>query len=379
MFTLTPSATDPGPWRMNGRVTVTPEAMAEIERRAGDYVERLSTLPTHSPEFGMQVDRLDGLGHKEIRQAASQFDSLPRQARDMNGPSGTWVDLARLRGILEDLDPARHGDLSKPRMLLGIIPTRSRLTGYFARYSSAQNRIATILRNLASSRDDLLRDGVAMDAEHGRMREAMGELERMVVMAGAIEKRIEEKAADLEGADIAKAKALRETALLRIRQRQQDLATQMAVSTQAQLALDLAKRSNGELIKGLERASTTVTAALQTAVTVARALTDQRLVLLQIDALSGATSLAESAEANRTRQPAAIVEPNGASTIPLGTLQRAFQNIYDTMDSIDGLKTGTFDPAMTMIKRCEVKTGRASGGTMPATGQLNGRRAPAAS
>ncbi|MEO5599029.1 MAG: toxic anion resistance protein, partial [Novosphingobium sp.] len=32
-----------------------------------------------------------------------------------------------------------------------------------------------------------------------------------------------------------------------------------------------------------------------------------------------------------------------ASTIPLATLQRAFQNIYDTMDSIDTFKLKALD------------------------------------
>ena len=37
-------------------------------------------------------------------------------------------------------------------------------------------------------------------------------------------------------------------------------------------------------------------------------------------------------------QSAAIHEQAASSTIPLETLQRAFQNIYDTMDSIDSFK-----------------------------------------
>jgi len=37
-------------------------------------------------------------------------------------------------------------------------------------------------------------------------------------------------------------------------------------------------------------------------------------------------------------QSAAIHEQAASSTIPLETLQRAFQNIYDTMDSIDQFK-----------------------------------------
>ncbi len=37
-------------------------------------------------------------------------------------------------------------------------------------------------------------------------------------------------------------------------------------------------------------------------------------------------------------QTGAIHEQAASSTIPLETLQRAFQNIYETMDQIDGFK-----------------------------------------
>src|SRR3546814_20968894 len=78
---------------------------------------------------------------------------------------------------------------------------------------------------------------------------------------------------DLDHSDPAKAKAIRETALFYARQRTQDLLTQMAVTVQGYLALDLVKKNNVELVKGVDRASTTTVAALRTAVTVAQALT----------------------------------------------------------------------------------------------------------
>src|SRR3546814_21118044 len=64
----------------------------------------------------------------------------------------------------------------------------------------------------------------------------------------------------------------------------------MAVSVQGYLALDLVKKNNVELVKGVDRASTTTVGALRTAVTVAQAMTNQRLVLGQITALNETTS-----------------------------------------------------------------------------------------
>ena len=71
-----------------------------------------------------------------------------------------------------------------------------------------------------------------------------------------------------------------------MRQKRQDLLTQLAVSVQGYLALDLIRRNNVELIKGVDRATTTTISALRTAVIVAQALSDQKLVLDQITALN---------------------------------------------------------------------------------------------
>src|SRR4029077_16593983 len=107
----------------------------------------------------------------------------------------------------------------------------------------------------------------------------------MIHISKALDSGLEAKAFELDGSDANKAKAVRESALFYVRQRSNDLLTQLAVSVQGYLALDLVKKSNIELIKGVDRASTTTVAALRTAVTVAQALTNQKLVLSQITAL----------------------------------------------------------------------------------------------
>jgi uncharacterized protein YaaN involved in tellurite resistance len=167
----------------------------------------------------------------------------------------------------------------------------------------------------------------------------MGNLEQMIHISTVLDARLEEKANELDATDPAKAKAIRETALFYVRQRTQDLLTQMAVSVQGYLALDLVKKNNVELVKGVDRASTTTVGALRTAVTVAEAMTNQRLVLGQITALNETTAnIIDSTSTLLATQTAKIHEQAAASTIPLETLQRAFQNIYDTMDNIDEFK-----------------------------------------
>ena len=296
-------------------------------------------------ELEKRVDAITSMGAKEIRDAASQSNRfLDRPTRAMDQETGVGADLAQLRRTIEDLDPGRKGDLLAPKKLFGIIPFGNKLRNYFDGYKSAQSHIAAILRSLASGKDELLMDNAAIDVERQNLWNAMGRLEQMIYLAAEMDRKITDKAADLDSTDPAKAKALRESALFYVRQRHQDLLTQMAVTVQGYLALDLVKKNNVELVKGVDRASTTTVSALRTAVTVAQALTNQKLVLEQITQLNATTAnIIDSTGKLLKSQTATIHEQAASSVVPVETLQRAFQNIYDTMDAIDAFKLKALD------------------------------------
>ncbi|MXO65269.1 toxic anion resistance protein [Altericroceibacterium endophyticum] len=341
-FTLTPP--DPVPEvkseKAAGLVPVSEETKSKLDDKVEGFIADLVALDANSPDFGQKVDQITNMGRQEIAAAAGQSNRfLDRPVRAMDKDSGVGTDLAELRRTVEELDPGRQGKLSGPRKILGIIPFGNKLKNYFDSYTSAQGHIQAILARLASGKDELLMDNAAIDVERAKLWEAMGKLEQMIHIAKSLDGRLESKADELEATDPAKAKAIRETALFYVRQRTQDLLTQMAVSVQGYLALDLVKKNNVELVKGVDRASTTTVSALRTAVTVAQAMTNQRLVLQQITALNETTAgIIDSTGTMLREQTGKIHEQAASSTIPLETLQRAFQNIYDTMDEVDDFK-----------------------------------------
>ena len=118
----------------------------------------------------------------------------------------------------------------------------------------------------------------------------MARLNQYVYVAERLDARLAAAIADLEATDPERAKALRDDVLFYVRQKHQDLLTQLAVSIQNYLAIDIVIKNNIELIKGVDRASTTTISALRTAVIVAQALGNQKLVLDQITALNTTTS-----------------------------------------------------------------------------------------
>ncbi len=362
------------PEKAAGLVPVGDEQKSKLQVRVDEFVEDLVSQDVNSPEFGRRVDQITNMGRKEISEASGQSNRfLDRPVRAMDKDAGVGADLAELRRTVEDLDPSTKGDLLSRRKIFGIIPMGNKLRNYFDGYQSAQGHISAILARLQGGKDELLMDNASIDVERQNLWAAMGKLEQMIFMSKALDETLEQKANDLDHTDPAKAKAVRESALFYVRQRTQDLLTQMAVSVQGYLALDLVKKNNVELIKGVDRASTTTVGALRTAVTVAQAMANQKLVLDQITALNTTTARIIDGTGQMLKDNTARIHEQAAnSTIPLETLSRAFQNIYDTMDSIDTFKMQALDSMKQTVQSLQGEVTKSKAYIARAQGQAEG-------
>ncbi|HEX2803960.1 MAG TPA: toxic anion resistance protein [Sphingomicrobium sp.] len=368
-----PEALQPiAPAEAAGLVPLKKDETSELDKRVAQFVEELAKLDSNSPEFGKKVDQLTAMGRKEIAEAAGASNRfLDRPVKAIDKDSGIGADLTELRRTVEALDPK---GATKTRKFLGIIPFGNRVDRYFDKYRSSQTHISKILNSLGNGKDELLMDNAAIDTERANLWKTMHKLEQMIHISKSLDKQLEDKANDLDATDPAKAKAIRESALFYTRQRTTDLLTQMAVTVQGYLALDLVKKNNVELVKGVDRASTTTVAALRTAVTVAQALTNQKLVLEQIGALNTTTAgMIDTTGEMLKSQTGAIHEQAASSMIPLETLQRAFQNIYDTMDQIDRFKLEALENMKQTVTTLSSEVEKSKGYIARAQGVEKGR------
>ena len=360
------------PAKAAGLVPLKDQEKAQLEAKVESFIDELIATDAASPEFGKKVDALANLGATEIARAAAQSNRfLDRPTRALNKEAGIGADLVQLRKIVEDLDPGKSGKLTGRKKLFGLIPVGgNKLRSYFDSYKSAQTNINAILGALKSGKDELLKDNISIEDERAKLWDAMGKLEQMVHMSKVLDEKLEERATELDVVDPAKAKAIRENALFYVRQRTQDLLTQLAVSVQGYLALDLVKKNNVELMKGVDRASTTTVSALRTAVTVAEAMTNQKLVLEQITQLNTTTAgIIDSTGELLKSNTAMIHEQAAASTIPVETLQRAFQNVYQTMDAIDTFKMKSLEAMKTTVDTLSVEVEKSRAYVARAQGQ----------
>lgn len=325
---------------------------AKLDAMVSSYVAAVSSLDTHGQAFLDKVQDVTTLGEEDIRASAAVSNRLlqkPLAAMQNGGLSATSavsLSLVSLRRTVQDLDPSKQGDLLSPRKLLGLLPfgAGGRLQAYFEKYRSSQHELDSIITALDHGQTELQRDNGSIEEEKLNLWGVMSRLRKYAYLAQALDTALTARIAAIEASDPDRARVLEEDMLFHVRQKNQDLLTQLAVSVQGYLALDVIRRNNLELVKGVQRATTTTVSALRTAVIVAQALSDQKLVLDQITALNTTTSdlIASTSEMLR-QQSAGINEQAASATVDLAKLQAAFDNVYATMDEIDTFKLAALD------------------------------------
>jgi uncharacterized protein YaaN involved in tellurite resistance len=294
---------------------------------------------------------------------------LDRPAAQLSAAKGRGGDdaqtrvantLVDLRNTVTELDPGR-ADLGGAKKVLKFLPGGDKLQRYFAKYQTAQSHLNAIIKALDSGQDELRKDNASIETEKANMWTAMGKLSEYNELAQALDAAVEQKVAALEAAgQTEQANTLKSDALFPIRQRRQDIMTQMAVAVQGYMALDLVRKNNLELIKGVDRAQTTTVAALRTAVIVAQALARQKLVLDQITALNTTTSnLIESTSEQLRLQGGQINQQAASTTIDIQKLQAAFDNVFQTMDAIDTFRAQAVDSMAQTVNALEGQIERA--------------------
>src|SRR3954454_12454535 len=341
---------------------VDPAALPGLDSKVDSFLTSLMAAEPRSPEFAAKASDVRSMGDVDIRAAAESSNRLlqsPVRALQSGGLSeGSTVGqtLLDLRRTVEDLDPKAA---TGPKKLLGMIPFGDKIEDYFRKYQSAQNHLEGILHALRNGQDELGKDNAALNLEKQNLWDAMTRLNQYVYVAERLDARLSAAIAELEATNPDKAKAFREDVLFYVRQKHQDLLTQLAVSIQNYLAIDIVIKNNIELIKGVDRASTTTVSALRTAVIVAQALSNQKLVLDQITALNSTTSSMIERTSGMLRDNSVAIQRQAASSsIGLPQLQAAFANIYATMDAIDTFKVEALDSMAATIGTLETEVAK---------------------
>ena len=341
-----------------------PETTARLDTAVGTYIDGLLAADPRSESFKKKVDGIHALGNEEIKQSASVSNRMldrPVGALARIGDKSSTVSsaLLQLRRTVEDLDPSRRGLLDR-RRIFGVLPMGNRLRDYFGKYESAQGHLNAIVQALYRGQDELLKDNAAIEQEKLNLWAVMDRLKQYLYLARTMDSALDARIREVQSTDPERAKTLREDCLFYVRQKTQDLATQLAVSAQGYLALELVRKNNLELVKGVDRATTTTVSALRTAVMTAQGLVNQKLVLDQIGALNDTTAeMIEGTSAMLRQQSASVHEQAATATVSIEKLQAAFANIYATIDTIDASKLQALETMRQTIDALSKEVARA--------------------
>ena len=337
-----------------GMVPVPEARLAELSDDAERIAAELGAMDPRAPDFTVRVGKVLALGESEMRAAASIAGRLlDRAVPGVELPADqVSVSLTELRQRIHEVDPAG-------RKVFGISlgnPAKKLL----ARYQAADAPINAVVRSLRARQDDLKRDNAAIQGERERLWEAMGKLTEAAAMAGAVDEAVDRQASILDLADPARANAVRAEVLFPVRQRHQDLLTQLAVCVQGYLALDVLRRNNDELIRGVERAASTTVSALRIAVVVSGALAGQRKVIDEMDTLRATTDGLIKANADLiAMQGQQIHKISTDPAVGIDALRQSFDQIYRAIDDIEGFKAAAASAMATTVSALEDELRRA--------------------
>ncbi|MGP9736304.1 toxic anion resistance protein [Brachybacterium sp. AOP42-C2-15] len=318
------------------------EKAQELEQRAEAWVEQVAGMNPHSQEFTAQVNALGAVARRTFErtsQTSSRFmqQSLRESKEKGNAQESVAKSLSELRTTMEDLAPK---DETFAEKALSFLPGRNVAKRYFRNFESNQDQLDQVLGALSRGQEMLQKDNAELSVERRALWEDLAALQKASYLLSLLDDRAVRRAEQTRAeGKAAEADALEKDVLFAVRQRRQDVATQIAVTVQAYLSMGLIEDNNTKLQQGVERARTTTVTALRTAVITAQALENQKIVLDQIDAVNRTTDNLIS----RTSQMLAdnsvkIQEQAATSGVSPETLQKAFDNLFTTMDGIDAFR-----------------------------------------
>ena len=245
--------------------------------------------------------------------------------------------LAELSAQMKTLDPSAVNFEEKG--LFGKIANP--VKRYFDKYKTADAEIADIVKSLDSGKKMLQNDNVTLELEEQELFGLSKQLNEKVAMGNALDQYLTNAidAKRAEGGDEAKVQFVEEEILFPLRQRIMDFQQLQVVSQQGVVALDVIRRNNNELVRAVERAKTVTVSSLRTAVTVAGALYNQKLVLEKVNLLNQSTNNMIAATSNMLKTQGVEIQKNASEAmISTDTLRKSFADTLQALDDISSYK-----------------------------------------
>lgn len=320
----------------------TPVQKQQLAQMADENKDAIMGVDLDSLEQRREIARtIDNFGKDIVERSSEKNKLLEKTLADLSktgSEGGVVVDaLAKLNREMKELDPSGVNFGNNNMFSRMFNPVRN----YFQKYEKADGQIEEIMQSLEAGRRTLINDNTTLEIEQASLRDLTQKLGKQVELAtemdASIEKALEE--AKVHNEDPEKIKYVEEEVLFPLRQKVMDLQQMQAVNQQGYFAMEIVRRNNKELIRAVERAQHVTVSALRTAVTVASALYNQKIVLDKVKMINETTNnLIRSTSQMLKTQGADIQQQAMETNITVDTLKEAFRNTFEALDQLDAYK-----------------------------------------
>ncbi len=318
-------------------VPTTKEEVA-ISDTAQDRAQQIMDVDIDSFEQRKEyTDVINAFGVEDMKAARNKNAILQKRVGYFEKVGGETGEVAKgledLTIKMRDLDPSGIDFLKKGPFGKVFNPVRR----YFEKYKTADKEISEIVASLEKGKKTLINDNVTLEAEEAEMREMTKKMQKNIELGMRLDDSLTEAVsnAKADGEDEEKIRFVEEEILFPLRQRIEDFQQVQVVDQQGIVAMEIIRRNNRELIRSVERAQNVTVTALRTAVTVAGALYNQKIVLEKVNALNETTnSMIESTSRMLHEQGTEIQRQATEASISPDTLRNAYN---ETMAALDDL------------------------------------------
>lgn len=322
---------NPTPVQKQQLTSMAEENASEVMKIDLDSLEERRNIANIIESFGKDIVVKSSEKNKMLEKTLADLSKTGNEG-------GEVVDsLAKLNREMKELDPSGVNFNNDSFFGKMFNPVKN----YFQRFEKADDQIEEILENLESGKKALQNDNTTLEIEQASLRDLTVKLGKQVElgmqMDSAVSKALED--AQVNNEDPEKIKYIQDEVLFPLRQKVMDLQQMQAVNQQGYFAMEIVRRNNKELIRAVERAQHVTVSALRTAVTVASALYNQKIVLDKVKMINDTTNnLIRSTSMMLKQQGASIQQQAMESNISVETLREAFQNTFEALDAVDSYK-----------------------------------------
>ena len=318
-----------------------------------EEVKKLKVLSDNNVEAVMNLD-MDSLEDRKLilksidefgldtMQKSSQKNALLevsiKNLSNMGDEGGeVAIGLTELQRAMKDLDPSMIDFTKKGFFGRVANPIRT----YFDKYQKADNVINDIMESLEKGKITLKNDNTTLEIEELSMRDLTKKLAKEIEMGIMMDEEISDalNKAKVNNDDPDRISFVSEEILFPLRQRIMDMQQMIVVNQQGIIAIEVIRRNNKELIRGVDRAKNVTISALRTATIVASALYNQKIVLKKIDLLNKTTNDLISGTSKMLKEQGAEIQRQSIeSNISVDTLKSAFSDTLEALNAISSYK-----------------------------------------